>query len=69
MERDNAEMRQSLEKAQVLHNQVQGMFDEGLLAQDPDGTYRAVRDEAESECIRSQVSMTKRKHAMTPAEA
>ena len=32
MERDNAEMRESLEKAQVLHNQVQGMFDEGLLA-------------------------------------
>ena len=45
------------------------MFDEGLLAQDPDGTYRAVRDEAESECLKSQISMSKRKHAMTPEEA
>ena len=45
------------------------MFDEGLLAQDPDGTYRAVRDVAESEQIKSEVSMTKRRHAMTAAEA
>ena len=45
------------------------MFDDGLLKLNAQGQYEAVRDEAESEYIRSEVSKTKRKKTMTPEEA
>ena len=48
---------------------VQGMVLEGHLKQNPDGSMVAVTDPLEQESIRSQYHETKRKHAMTAAEA
>ena len=59
------------EKEELIRktNDVQRMFDEGILKCGPDGNYQAVVDPAESEQIRSEVSMSKRKAAMTAVEA
>ena len=47
LEAANNDMQEKLGMAAVLHNSVQKMFDEGLLAQDPDGNYRVVDDPGE----------------------
>ena len=48
---------------------VQQMFENGLLKKNDQGKYEAVLDPAESEYIKSEVSKTKRKMAMTAVEA
>ena len=45
------------------------MFEDGLLKQNDKGQYEAVLDPAESEYIRSEISKTKRKNAMSAVEA
>jgi hypothetical protein len=45
------------------------MFDNGLLKMGAQGNYEAVVDPVEAESIRSEVSQSKRKKTMTPAEA
>ena len=51
------------------HVEVHKMFENGLLKIGAGGQYEAVRDEAESEYIRSEVSKTKRKKTLSPDEA
>ena len=59
------------EKEELLRktNDVQRMFDDGILKCGTDGRYQAVVDPAESEHIRFEVSMSKRKAAMTAVDA
>ena len=45
------------------------MFEDGLLKQNDQGQYEAVLDPAESEYIKSEISKTKRKNAMSAVEA
>ena len=45
------------------------MFEDGILKKNDQGQYQAVIDPAESEYIRSEVSKTKRKNAMSAVEA
>ena len=45
------------------------MFEDGILKKNELGQYQAVVDPAESEYIRSEVSKTKRKNAMSGLEA
>ena len=48
---------------------IQMMFEDGILKKNDQGQYQAVIDPAESEYIRSEVSKTKRKNAMSAVEA
>ena len=48
---------------------IQMMFEDGILKKNDQGQYQAVIDPAESEFIRSEVSKTKRKNAMSAVEA
>ena len=48
---------------------VQKMFEDGILKQNDKGEYEAVLDPAESEYIRSEISKTKRKNAMSALDA
>ena len=45
------------------------MFENGILKQNELGQYEAVLDPAESEYIKSEISKTKRKNAMSAIEA
>jgi len=49
MEAANKDMSEKLGKAAVMYDQVTGMFNDGLMAQDANGTYRVVVDPLESE--------------------
>ena len=45
------------------------MFEDGLFKQNDKGQYEAVLDPAESKYIRSEISKTKRKNAISAVEA
>ena len=69
MERDLNEFKKQNQMLQDQTKDVQKMFEDGLLKQNDKGEYEAVLDPAESEYIRSEISKTKRKNAMSAVEA
>ena len=69
MQQQLAEAEDMRQKAFAQRNEVQGMFEEGLLKRTPDGQYQVVDDSSERESIKQEVIASKRKHAMTAEEA
>jgi len=56
-----ATMEQQLNSSKQMQEEVQQMFDDGLLAGDPDNTFRVVDNPAEREQIRAVMSASKMK--------
>ena len=69
MQQELAEFKKQNQMLQEQTKDVQRMFEDGLLKQNDQGQYEAVLDPAESEYIRSEISKTKRKNAMSAVEA
>ena len=46
-----AQMQEQLNQSQVMHNDVQLLFDQGLLKQNPDGKFSVVEDASERESL------------------
>ena len=69
MERELREFKKQNSLLEQQTKDVQKMFEDGLLKQNDQGQYEAVLDPAESEYIRSEISKTKRKNAMSAIEA
>ena len=66
------ELNQYREQNQLLERQtqdVQKMFEDGVLKTNENGQYEAVLDPAESEYLKSEISKTNRKNCMSAVEA
>jgi len=44
-------MQEQINQSQVMHNDVQLLFDQGLLKQNPDGKFSVVEDASERESL------------------
>ena len=62
-------MHEENQKLQAGCQQVQTMFDAGLIKHGDDGSFVPVDNPAEREHIKKQVSLSKRKQTMSAAEA
>ena len=69
MEKALNEAKMQNDHLQEQTRDIQMMFEDGILKKNDQGQYQAVIDPAESEYIRSEVSKTKRKNAMSAVEA
>ena len=69
MEQQMQAMRDENQKLQSGVQQVEAMFDEGLIKHADDGSFVAVENPAEREHIKKQITMSKRKQTMSAAEA
>ena len=53
MQVEMGRLNQEIQDAKDMKTQVQGMFDDGIIRQNPTGQFEAVLDPAEQESIRS----------------
>lgn len=68
MEAALEESEQKNKKLMEQHQDVEAMFDGGLLKMNQEGQYEAVRDEEETQSIKARISMSKRKTTMAPID-
>ena len=65
MEEENRDLKLKCQRTEDVRNEVQGLIDNGLLAQNQDGNIRVVDNPAEREQIQSE---SKRKQNMMQQE-